>query len=833
MFSNIDRIDRIRLHLYFIEKLNLQVWLISTDNRYYGANKAHLNYIGLTKKDVEGKLIEEIFNKDVAIQCIKSSEEVINSKKTFIQTELVADGKGKMKSFEIIKTPVFNGENIDYIVCMAIDNVELVENKNKFIISNQQYIDIVEGSSEMICKFLPDTTLTYVNQTYCDNFGKSRNELLGQSFLTLVPESEHEKIREYIASFTVENDIITYEHKTINSDGYIAWQRWTDRAFFDTNKNIIEFQSVGSDITDIKTENEKLSYTLAQNEERFKRLIGDSSEIFIIMDTDNMVRYVSPSSMEIIGRKPCELIGRNFYKLLHPDDRKMAIEIFLKICTDSKLRHKMQCRVLHSTGKYIDLEISFRNLKSNPSINGIIASLRDISQLKIAEKKMEHMAYTDSVTGIGNRRELEKILNEKISTIGTSFGLLFLDMKKFKFINDHLGHILGDKLIQAVAKKLLGSVSSNITVTRFGGDEFAMIIPLENAYLEYENIANVIRCIQQSFEQPIILDKYTLFVSLSIGCAIYPNDGSTIEQLMKNAAIALTRSKSEINTKCVFYVDEMRHQSEKIFSLMNDLQLALKNNEGLSIHYQPQINATSGKLIGFEALMRWNHPLLGYIQPSDFISAAEENGLIITLGEWVFAEVCKQVKKWSEQGWINPNVSVNFSAIQFLKSNFYNSIMDIIHKTGIRPEWIAIEITETAILKNEKLMISALKEFQKSGINISLDDFGVGYSSLSYINKINPDIIKIDKSFIDGIPNDSDKIKMVNIISIIATEFNKDLIAEGVETLEQVEYLRNIGCDNIQGYYFSKPLEANAAYDFLKKMLEFTNNDIYDSLEKM
>lgn len=430
------------------------------------------------------------------------------------------------------------------------------------------------------------------------------------------------------------------------------------------------------------------------------------------------------------------------------------------------------------------------------------------SKVTTRTKALARMAFHDQLTGLANRRSLENTVKKTIQLSkenNRSFALLFLDLDRFKAINDTFGHCSGDILLKEVAKRLKECLDSNSFLSRQGGDEFAIIV---NNIKDTEKLKEICEEILNSLSKPITFNNHSVYITCSIGITIYPTHGHTLETLMKHADSAMYRSKSSDKNTYQFYNCAMDKLISKKLIIEQELRNAITNNE-FTLYYQPQYDILTNKIIGAEALIRWVHPAHGLIPPSDFIPIAEETGLIDDVGKWVMNSACSQVKKWQDHGFKSFKIGVNVSPHQFKQEDFVSEVYKILHKTGLPYKYLDLEITETVGIEDTLDAIAKLNSLRKSGIKISIDDFGTGYSSLSYLTKFPIDTLKIDKSFIQNMNNDPNSKTIVSSIIAVGKNLNLDVIAEGVETKEQLEFLKSQDCIQIQGYLFSKPVPAD------------------------
>ena len=433
----------------------------------------------------------------------------------------------------------------------------------------------------------------------------------------------------------------------------------------------------------------------------------------------------------------------------------------------------------------------------------------DLSEKKQAEAHLHHLSYYDALTELPNRLLLEDRLFQALATASSNNSLvavLHLDLDRFKTINDTLGHPFGDKLLQAVAERLTGNIRGSDTLARFSGDEFAVVLTDVGSQ---ENAALVARKILDALARPFDLDGHEVFITPSIGIAFYPIDAANKDDLIRNADTAMSHAKAQGGNGYRFYGAEMNAMVSQRLALETSLRYALERNEFL-LYYQPQVNLHSGKIIGMEALLRWQHPERGLVSPAEFIPLLEETGLIVPVGEWVLRTACAQNRAWQNAGLPPMRMAVNLSAHQFRQADLTEMVCQALQDSGLEPELLELEVTESIMIQDLQTTITTLNQLHVIGIQISIDDFGTGYSSLSYLKRLPISKIKIDQSFVRDICADPDDAAIADAVISLGHSLKMQVIAEGVETAEQLDYLRAHGCDEMQGYYFSHPLPAEA-----------------------
>ena len=439
--------------------------------------------------------------------------------------------------------------------------------------------------------------------------------------------------------------------------------------------------------------------------------------------------------------------------------------------------------------------------------------LKNTDELRIANKELEfqqeriyNLAYFDPVTDLPNRFFFMEELDKAIDNLSgdKTLGLLYLDLDRFKHINDNLGHDIGDEVLKLQGLRLGKLIDKGDLIANVGGDGFLILV--KNIVDESEAI-DLTKEIMETFKEHIKFKGYDLYLTASIGIAIYPEAGKDSVSLIKNAEIALYQAKHIGGNSYFKYFKDMGKREYENLTIINELRQAVTNKEFL-LYYQPQVDIKTEKIVGMEALIRWENPKRGLVPPNKFIPLAEETGLIFSIGEWVLSEACRQNKEWIDKGYKPRQISVNISARQFQYYNFLDMVSKVLKETGLKPEYLGLEITETTAISDIKYTIKVLNELKKLGVSVIMDDFGKGYSSLGYLGEMNIDELKIDRGFIWDLATNEKNRAISNTILVLAKQFNISVTAEGIESKEQLDILKDFGCDKGQGYYFSRPIEA-------------------------
>ncbi|MDQ6969100.1 MAG: EAL domain-containing protein [Mariprofundus sp.] len=547
-------------------------------------------------------------------------------------------------------------------------------------------------------------------------------------------------------------------------------------------------------------------------------------------DMENEELFVSEESYRIFGVP--RVAPSVFHKLLlgsvHADDKK-AFDMALQKAVDGETTDiSFKACLPNGQEKTIlmHLDSSSEQASSNYRVFGTI---QDISEQRRAEESIRQLAYYDSITGLPNRDLFKEHLSMALHHAGRNnekLAVMFLDLDKFKRVNDSLGHEAGDKLLKTISERLQDSVRASdvaardvgemgASLARLGGDEFTVML---SGLHDIKHVELVARRILDRISEPMMLSGNRVTVSSSIGIAIFPEDGEDISSLLKNADAAMYEVKSKGRNGICFYDDAMRKQSHHRVQLESELHEAIEQDQ-LTLFYQPKVDAQTCEVLGFEALIRWIHPERGMISPMDFIPVAEESGLIIPVGKWVIKEACRQHQRWRALGKAAVSISVNLSAHQFADEHLLTAIRDILKETDMSAQFLEFEITETVLMQDADKALAILNAMKDMGLKVSIDDFGTGYSSISYLKHFPADVLKVDRAFVKDLPDDEQDATITNAIILLAKALNLGIVAEGVETKAQLQWLRDKECDQIQGYLFSPPVPAEKAVTMLGQVI--------------
>ncbi len=552
---------------------------------------------------------------------------------------------------------------------------------------------------------------------------------------------------------------------------------------------------------------------LREAHERFRSAFENAPIGMVIADLEGRIIRANPALGDIVGRSATDLVGTSASDLTHPDDRESTANELQRLITTGSVGYQLEKRYLHHDGYEVWVSVSVscvRDGQDRPLY--LIGQIEDITERRALRERLAYAAIHDPLTSLPNRElfmdRLEVALR-RAERAGHEVTVMFLDLDRFKLINDSLGHDVGDQVLQAVAGRLSSAMRSSDTLARFGGDEFTILCEDVN---DDNDALEVAQRLVAAMGQPLSLPGGEVFVSLSVGIAL-SRAAETATLVLRNADIAMYRAKARGPSRIEIYRDDDERNVLSRLRTSNELHRAIERDE-LELHYQPFVDLHSETLVGMEALVRWQHPTRGLLLPVEFIPLAEDSGMIVALGEWVLNEACRQTAEWHENrkgsGLDNArlNISVNVSALQLADPRFPTQVADAIESSGIDPDRLWLEITESALMSEADEAVLVLQELRTLGIHIEIDDFGTGYSSLSYLQRFPVECLKIDRSFVDDLDNRSDNAAIVRAIIGLGNSLGLSIIAEGVERPAQTEKLKTLGCSLAQGYLFGRPLPA-------------------------
>lgn len=767
-------------------------------------NPAYEKIFGWTAQEVAGQKLPSI-PQNLNHEMEKIYEEVKRGGR-IIGLETVRERKdGQMIDVSVTYSPVRDAKgNVVAVSGIARDITDRKQREKE----QKRLLAILEGTTDFVATADVHGRVLYYNRTARNMLGIGEEEDISS---VTIPDTHPEwagllVLNEGLPAAAREG-VWSGETAFLSRDGREIPVHQLILAHQSEDGKVEYYSTVARDLTDMKRSQEK---------ERMANKVFESvTEGILVTDANATIVFANPafttttgySEEEAIGQKPSILrSGRH-----SPDFYK---DMWTSLLETGQWTGEIWNK--RKNGEIFVEEISIRTVKDElGKTTHYVGVFKEITLRKQMEEQIQYQAYYDALTGLSNRTFFLDRLTQLIAHARRNqhmFAVMFLDLDRFKFINDTLGHSQGDILLQKVAERLKRCVRESDTVSRFGGDEFIILLADLSSQ---EGAVKVAEKILEALAQPFVLEGQEYFISASIGISLYPIDGNDEETLFRNADMAMYRAKERGN-HYQFFLPSMGVLSLERLKLENDLRKALERKE-FFLHYQPKVDLNTGEIIGVEALVRWQHPELGMVSPGKFIPLAEETGLILPLGEWVLRSACRQNKTWQEEGLPPVRVAVNLSMAQFQQKNLTEMIAVTLKETGLSPHFLELEVTESVIMRNLETTIRVFQELKEMGIQISLDDFGTGYSSLSYLKQLPFDALKIDQSFIRDIKTSPDEMSIVRAVIDLAHSLKMKVITEGVETEEQIHVLRFCQCDEIQGYYFSPPVSAEEFKELLQK----------------
>ncbi len=708
------------------------------------------------------------------------------------------DPEGNYRHYESSVSILRDKGVADTFVVSARDVTERKLIEDKIRESEKELRGILGSMRDTYFRTNREGLLTRVSASVQQLIGYKPEQVLGVNAADFYVNSEDNDAFENILK-AQNGTVLNYELPLKHKNGHHVWVLTNAQYYFDKNNNIAGVEGTTRDVTERKQTELQMG--------KLSRALEQTADVVLITDRQGIIEYVNRSFVCTTGFTKQESIGRKT-SILKSGEQSNEFYAGLwrtiingEVFNDVFINKKKDGTIYHEQKTITPLK------DSHGEITHFVATGKDITERMQTQQRLQFLAHHDALTELPNRALYLDRLEQAVTRApwhGRLVAALFIDLDRFKTINDTLGHEVGDRLLQELGRRLLLSIREGDTVARLGGDEFAILL---DDIASEKDVSGVAQKILDTLSPPFVIDGRDLYVTASIGISLYPNDGNQPGILLRNADIAMYRAKDLGKNNCQFYSADLSARAFERLTLENSLRHALEREEFV-LYYQPQLNTELGKITGVEALIRWDHPEFGMIKPHDFVFLLEETGLIVPVGEWVLLTACKQLKQWHLAGFADLHVSVNFSSRQCDEESIVEVVGRALLAGGIAPEFLELEITESLLMRNARSVVDALEQLSRMGVRLAIDDFGTGYSSLSYLKRFPIDTLKIDRSFVRDIATDPDDVAIVKAIIAMGKTLKLRVVAEGVETTEQWNFLKQKNCDVVQGYLLNEPMSA-------------------------
>lgn len=796
------------------------------EGRYLKIPPTNPSSLVTSTKKLIGKRLHDVFPKEKADLFVSKIKESLETQSS-INIEYSLELRGETRWFSSMISPMSE----DCVVTVARDITtrklaEVVITENE-----ERYRELFENANDLIYTIDLEGTFTSLNRAGERISGYTRKEAFQVKMDHVVAPEYLDKARRKIVEKVKGKKSKPYEIEIISKNGHRVSLELSTRVIYKDGKPF-GIQGIGRDITDRK----KAEEALKLSESQYRLLSEGIMHQVWTAQPDGMLDYVNGRTLEYFGKAKGDLLRESWMEVVHPEDLAGCLERWTYSLTTGE-HYETEFRLRRQDGVYRWYRaLATAGRDANGKIVKWFGTNTDIHDQKMAEAQLNHFAKHDPLTNLPNRskfmNQLSRIVRRRDLEPDHLFAVLFLDLDRFKVINDSLGHLNGDKLLVAFAERLESCVRPGDIVARLGGDEFTILL---NNLDDFEEAVRITNRLIQKLSEPFNLGEYEVFTAASVGIVVSDEVKRQPEDYLRDADTAMYRAKEAGKARYEIFNSEMHIRNMTLLRLENDLRRAIERKE-FRVFYQPIISLETGEVREFEALIRWQHPEHGLVQPVEFVEVAEETGLIIPIGKWILEEACQQAIEWQKKFPESKpfSVSVNLSSKQLMHPHFIAQVKEVLAETGLNPQSLRLEVTESKVMENSEVALSVLSDLKKIGVSLSTDDFGTGYSSLSYLHRFPFDCLKIDRSFIGQMDSNNKSSEIVRTILMLAQNLKLEAVAEGIETEEQLKQLQLLGCKLGQGFLFSKPIDAQAAERLLsEKSTEFSHLILPNSLQEV
>jgi diguanylate cyclase (GGDEF)-like protein/PAS domain S-box-containing protein len=810
-----DAGEALRFTQFLIDRAADAAFWAYPDGRFFYANEAACARLGYTREEILTLGVPDIVPPELSGVFQQASQKVRD------EGPLTFESLERKKNGEVFPVEVtlnrLELKGREYFCAFTRDITERRRAEAAVRASEERYHSLFDGVPVGLYRTTPDGRFLDANTALVRILGYPSREALMMTGVADLYCDPEDRRRWQSALESEAGSAQSFETQVRRYDGEVIWVRFSVRASRDESGRIERYEGALEDVTDRRRAEE----ALRASEERFRALVQNASDMIAIVDREGTILYESPSHWRILGIEPGEHLGRSLPDVVHPDDRPLVEESLRQLVQAPGEALSIEYRLLDHHGLWRVVESTAANLLEHPAVSGIVLNAHDITDHKRAEARLLHDALHDELTGLPNRvlfmDRLQHALDRLKREPGRLAAVLFLDLDRFKLVNDSLGHLVGDELLVQIADLLSTTLRPTDTIARIGGDEFAILL---DGGRDVSDAVRVAERIHERLAAPINLGGHEVFVTASLGIAVCTPDYKQPEDVLRDADTAMYRAKSSGRASHVIFNRVMHRHVMARLQLETDLRRAVERDQ-LRVYYQPFVSVETGAVVGFEALVRWLHPRRGLMPPDEFIPAAEETGLIVPIGRFVLRESCRQIRELQRKhpGAGALKLSVNLSNKQFFQADLLDHIQEALSTSGLAPSCLGLEITEGVIIRQAETAGTRFGLLKGLGVQLYLDDFGKGYSSLNYLHRLPLDILKIDRSFITRLGEESGTDAIVQAIVTLAHQLGMQVVAEGIETPEHLEKVGALGCEYGQGYLFANALSADEAEALLMRKL--------------